>query len=388
MRTLQAVPFVGVSAVTVAMATVISLPGVCLSFQPKVLPAPSVLLPHSTSRTKTTTTRLESRKQQHQDFQVKNDDAGSISFFNFDDEANANANNIDENNYNTIFESFADRISRQATNFAVMSILFFSIGTTVMGPALPAFADTPPGAPQQQESLLLKAASPEEVALKSKQQIPGEMSSSVIDEVWTLVDKYFLERSFNSQDWQAVRTKVTSQGQKVGFDDNKSMKIATEMVQSLGDKYTRMLDKEQYAAIQKFDLIGVGVTLMPNAQKEIIVGAPPIAGTASDKAGLKVGDSVTAVNGRPTRGRNAFDIIDQIGENPNSKTVSFSIRRDTGPSTLDSVGNPDASETFDVTMERQTMEVKDPVQYKISETRSDGTSTFLFCICICTKLDG
>jgi len=253
-----------------------------------------------------------------------------------------------------------------------MSILFFSIGTTVMGPALPAFAEAPQQQAQQ-ESLLLKAASAEEVALKSKQQIPGEMSSSVIDEVWTLLDKYFLERSFNSQDWQAVRTKVTSQGQKVGFDDTKSMKIATEMVQSLGDKYTRMLDKEQYAAIQKYDLIGVGVTLMPNAQKEIIVGAPPIAGSVSDKAGLKFGDLVTAVNGRPTRGRNAFDIIDQIGENPNSKTVSFSIRRDKDPSTLDSIGNLESSELFDVTMDRQTMEVKDPVQYKISETRSDGT---------------
>ena len=357
MKTLQAAPFVGVLAVMV-----ISLPGVCLSFQPKVLPAPPVLLPHSTSRTKTTTTHLESRKQQN-----------------------------DESNYSTIFESVAERISRQATNFAAMSILFFSIGTTVMGPALPAFAEAPQQQAQQ-ESLLLKAASAEEVALKSKQQIPGEMSSSVIDEVWTLLDKYFLERSFNSQDWQAVRTKVTSQGQKVGFDDTKSMKIATEMVQSLGDKYTRMLDKEQYAAIQKYDLIGVGVTLMPNAQKEIIVGAPPIAGSVSDKAGLKFGDLVTAVNGRPTRGRNAFDIIDQIGENPNSKTVSFSIRRDKDPSTLDSIGNLESSEIFDVTMDRQTMEVKDPVQYKISETRSDGTSTFLlsflFCICIGTKLNG
>lgn len=134
-----------------------------------------------------------------------------------------------------------------------------------------------------------------------------------------------------------------------------------------------MLDKEQYTTIQKFDLIGVGVTLQPNSQKDIIVGAPPIDGSASDKAGLKLGDFVTGVNGRPTRGRNAFDIIDQIGENPNSKTVTFSIRRDKGPSSLDSIGNPDASKSFDVTMERRTNEVKDPVQYKISETRSDGT---------------
>jgi hypothetical protein len=355
-----------------ALATVISLPGTCLSFQPKVLPVQTVLLPSSVD-TKTTT-RLDSQKQQG-DSQIGSDDVhcenDRIGFFHLD---NSNVNKIDENHF-IHFKSWADVICRQATNFAATSVLLFSIGTAVMGPALPAFADSPAEAPQQQQSLLLKEVSEEELALKSMQQKPGEMSSSVINEVWTLLDKYYIDRTFNSQDWKAVRTKVESQGENIGFDDNKSMKIATEMVQSLGDKYTRMLDKEQYTAIQKFDLIGVGVTLMPNAQKNIIVGAPPIAGSASDKANLKMGDFVTAVNGRPTRGRNAFDIIDQIGENPNSKTVTFSILRDKGPSTLDTIGNPDSSETFDVTMERQTMEVKDPVQFKISETRSDGTST-------------
>ncbi|KAL3908170.1 MAG: hypothetical protein SGARI_003190, partial [Bacillariaceae sp.] len=130
------------------------------------------------------------------------------------------------------------------------------------------------------------------------------------------------------------------------------------MVASLGDKYTRMLSQEQYSAIQKYDLIGVGVTLMPNAQKDIIVGAPPIQGSASDKAGLHVGDFVTKVNGLPTKGRNAFDIIDQISEASDAKTVTFTILRrdkdnDGSYNSLESVGQPET--TFDVTMERQTM---------------------------------
>ena len=147
------------------------------------------------------------------------------------------------------------------------------------------------------------------------------------------------------------------------------MKLTTEMVKSLGDKYTRMLDTQQYAAIQKYDLIGVGVTLMPNAQKDIIVGAPPIGGSPADKAGLKTGDFVTAVNGRETRGRTAFDIIDQISEVPDARTVTFSIRRQ-GENDLTGEGS-----SFDVTMERQNfLQVKDPVQYKLSEQRKDGTN--------------
>lgn len=147
------------------------------------------------------------------------------------------------------------------------------------------------------------------------------------------------------------------------------MKLVTEMVKSLGDKYTRMLDTQQYAAIQKFDLIGVGVTLMPNGQKEIIVGGPPIEGSPSAKAGLKTGDFVAAVNGRATQGRTAFDIIDQISEVPDARTVTFTIRRQ-GDNDLAGEGT-----SFDVTLERQNfLSVKDPVVYKLSEQRKDGTN--------------
>lgn len=169
------------------------------------------------------------------------------------------------------------------------------------------------------------------------------------------------------QDWGAVRTKYLEETK--GVDNDKTMKAVTEMVKSLGDKYTRVLDVQQYAAIQKFDLIGVGATLMPNAQKEIIVGSPPIQGSPADKAGVKTGDFVTAVNGQGTTGRTAFDIIDQISESPNAKTVTFSIRR------LRENDLAGEGVTFDVTMERQNlMEVKDPVQYKLSEKRKDGTN--------------
>ena len=190
---------------------------------------------------------------------------------------------------------------------------------------------------------------------------------SIIEEVWGLVSKYYIDRTFNGQDWDQVRAKYVEQNKLI--DNDKAMKVVTEMVKSLGDKYTRMLDNDQYAAIQKFDLIGVGVTLMPNANKEIVVGAPPIENSPSAKAGLVSGDFVTAVNGIPTSGRTAFDIIDQISENPDASTVTFSIRRQ-GENDLVGEGS-----LFDVTMERQNLlKVKDPVQYKLSERRTDGTN--------------
>lgn len=194
-----------------------------------------------------------------------------------------------------------------------------------------------------------------------------QAETSVIDEVWNLVNKYYIDRTFNGQDWKETRTKYVDANK--GVENDKAMKVVTEMVQSLGDKYTRMLDGQAYAAIQKFDLIGVGVTLMPNARKEIIVGAPPIQGSPSAKAGLVSGDFVAAVNGVPTSGRSAFDIIDQISEVPDAKTVTFTIRHQ-GENDLVGEGA-----TFDVTLERKNLQqVKDPVQYKLTEERQDGTN--------------
>ena len=190
-----------------------------------------------------------------------------------------------------------------------------------------------------------------------------EIRKGVLDEVWRLTEKYYIDRSYNNLDWYSIRDKFESKDDNPPKDGAKSMSLASEMMSLLGDKYSRVLDSSQYSNIQKFDLIGVGATFMPEeGTKRIMVGAPPVAGSAADKAGLKVGDFITAVNGKPTAGRNSFDIIDQIGENPNSKTINFSV----APG-----GNED--EIREVTLERSFIEIKNPISVYRLEDRKDGS---------------
>lgn len=180
------------------------------------------------------------------------------------------------------------------------------------------------------------------------------------DEAWSLVKKYALDQKYNGQDWDEAYTKYLGSISSTSTDEDRIMKATSNLVGSLGDKYSRILDRDSYARIQKFDLIGVGVTLMPDSStKEIIVGAPPVQGSAAFQAGLKVGDAVVAVNGVDTVGRTAFDIIDQISDDPNAGSVTFTVRS--------------GDEYRDVTMKREFLEVKNPVTYRVSETRSDGT---------------
>jgi carboxyl-terminal processing protease len=198
--------------------------------------------------------------------------------------------------------------------------------------------------------------------LQPQRPTPIPEKYSPVMEVWTLVNKYYIDRSFGGQDWDAVRQKYVAQEQQPGSeDDGDPMRLASEMIQSLGDRYSRVLNARQYAAIQKFDLIGVGVTLMPNERRQIVVGAPPIPGSASQRAGMKLGDIILSVNGVKTEGRSAFDIIDQISEHPNDKTIRMMVQ--------------DAEEgtTEELTMERNVLLVSNPIQYKVSEIRKDGT---------------
>lgn len=98
-----------------------------------------------------------------------------------------------------------------------------------------------------------------------------------------------------------------------------------------------------------------------------MVGAPPVKGSEAEKAGLKIGDYIVAVNGVETKGRTAFDIIDQISEQPNAEEVTFKVLTQ-GPDDLEGEGY-----IRDVTMKRQFVEVKNPITYKITEKRKDGT---------------
>lgn len=98
-----------------------------------------------------------------------------------------------------------------------------------------------------------------------------------------------------------------------------------------------------------------------------MVGAPPVKGSEAEKAGIKIGDYIVAVNGVETKGRTAFDIIDQISEQPNVEEVTFTVLTQ-GPDDLEGEGY-----IRDVTMKRQFVEVKDPITYKITEKRKDGT---------------
>eukprot|EP00965_Chrysotila_dentata_P082540 2724703-Pleurochrysis_carterae.AAC.1 len=69
--------------------------------------------------------------------------------------------------------------------------------------------------------------------------------------VWSLIDRYYLDRTFNGVDWAATKAAVES---KAPLTDGAAMSLAEDLVRSLGDRYSRVLKPELAAKLSKYDV--------------------------------------------------------------------------------------------------------------------------------------
>jgi carboxyl-terminal processing protease len=176
-------------------------------------------------------------------------------------------------------------------------------------------------------------------------------SDPVVEESWNLLKKFYIDRSFNGQDWNAVRIEANRRAVKLG-----SFKATVEMVKSLDDKYTRLVDAGQYTQLSRFDIIGAGVLLAPNDAGLMSVASPPMADSSALKEGIKKGDIITTVNGRPTDGLTSFDIVDLV----------MADRTPTLEVTVKAAGGVEKK----VVLDRKVAALRDPVTYRVLDSGS------------------
>lgn len=122
------------------------------------------------------------------------------------------------------------------------------------------------------------------------------------------------------------------------------------MVQSLGDPYTVYLppkDNKEFkqGLAGKFEGIGAQLGMKSN---QIIVVAP-IDGSPAQKAGIKSGDAILKVDGKPTLGWTLNQAVEKI-RGPKNTNVVLTLEK--------KADNKTNSKTVDVTITRDTINVK------------------------------
>jgi len=154
----------------------------------------------------------------------------------------------------------------------------------------------------------------------------GLISPQVLyEKAWQLVKENFYDQKYNGEDWDYWRHHYDNKLQTM---DDAHKGIET-MLASLGDPYTRFLDKDAFDEEKSqidAHLYGVGMLLGMNKEHKVVVIAP-IEGTPASNAGIHPGDEIIEVDNKPVKGQSLDQVVKQIRGPINSKVAITFMRK-------------------------------------------------------------
>ncbi|MEH2044014.1 carboxyl-terminal processing protease CtpC [Nostoc sp.] len=149
----------------------------------------------------------------------------------------------------------------------------------------------------------------------------------LVDEVWQIVQRQYVDGTFNQVDWQAVRKEYLSKSYSNPQDAYKSIR---EMLKKLEDPYTRFMDPSEFKNMQvdtSGELIGIGITISQDEKTKQLVVIAPIEDTPAFKAGVLAKDIILKIDGKDTKGMDTNQAVSLIRGEAGSQ-VSLTIGRD------------------------------------------------------------
>jgi len=135
----------------------------------------------------------------------------------------------------------------------------------------------------------------------------NDSPKAVLDEAWQIVNREYVDTTFNRVDWQTVRQELLSREYSSQEEAYDALRTALER---LDDPYTRFMDPQQYEALTRQTrgvLSGVGIRLQAEEETGNLTVVEPIPDSPAAAAGIRTGDRILAIDGRSTEGMSVED---------------------------------------------------------------------------------
>ncbi|ARV62219.1 peptidase S41 [Nostocales cyanobacterium HT-58-2] len=179
-----------------------------------------------------------------------------------------------------------------------------------------------------------------------------ESPKELIDEVWQIIDRQYVDGTFNQVDWRAVRQEYLN---KSYTNQKEAYKSIREMLKKLDDPYTRFMDPEEFKNMQvdtSGELTGIGIQIGLDEKTKKLTVIAPIEDTPAAKAGILAKDIITKINGKNTEGMDTNQAVSLIRGEPGT-VVNLTIQRN--------------SQQKDFSIQRAKIEIH-PVEYSQKQT--------------------
>ncbi len=148
----------------------------------------------------------------------------------------------------------------------------------------------------------------------------------VLDEAWQIVNREYVDGSFNHTDWQATRKSLL---EKNYTSQEQAYEALREALDKLNDPYTRFLDPEQFKALTNQtagEMSGVGMQLKQEELTKAIAVVDVVENSPAMKGGLLPGDQIKEIDGKSTSGLSVSAAAKLIRGDVGTKVVLRIIR--------------------------------------------------------------
>ena len=177
----------------------------------------------------------------------------------------------------------------------------------------------------------------------------------VLDEAWQIVNREYVDGSFNHTDWKATRKSLL---EKNYTSQEKAYEALRQALDQLNDPYTRFLDPEQFKALTSQtsgEMSGVGMQLKQEELTKTIVVVDVVENSPAMKGGLLPGDQIQEIDGKSTSDLSV-------------SAAAKLIRGDVGTKVMLGVIRPGDGE-FEVTLTRARIELQ-AVRYDLKQEKN------------------